>query len=95
MPNWPKSVAEYENHVATLFGRCAHVPLCLHAFDLVGSLFEKRSNIITFWVGRLKHFGCLQKMVEKLSESSEFEEFLKLVQEVAIKILSQISSIKT
>ena len=36
-----------------------------------------------------------KKMAEKLSESSEFEEFLKLVQEVAIKILSQISSIKT
>ena len=37
----------------------------------------------------------LHKMVEKLSESSELDEILKLVQEVAIKILSQISSIKT
>ena len=62
------------------------------------SLFEKRTNVCGFWASKLKHwgyFGCLQKMVEKLSESSEFEEFLKVVQEVAIKILSQISSIKT
>ena len=35
------------------------------------------------------------KIAETLSESSEFNDFLKVVQEVAIKILSQISSIKT
>ena len=67
------------------------------AYAFIGSLFEKRTNVSGFWVSKLKHrgdFGCLQKMAEKLSESSEFEEFLKLVQEVAIKILSQISSIK-
>ena len=70
----------------------------LATHSMACSLFEKRSNIIAFWVGKLKHcsdFACLHKMVEKLSESSELEEILKLVQEVAIKNLSQISSIET
>ena len=37
----------------------------------------------------------LHKIVKKMSESSEFHDFLKVVQEVAIKILSQISTIET
>ena len=35
------------------------------------------------------------KIAKTLSESSEFNDFLKVVQEVAIKILSQISTIET